>query len=1452
MRVLVFSFLVCILLLLGSFSHFEGDESYRRPATRHKEVTNSPVRDRAPQAGKHVWHDPEGDVLNMTSNLLLNGTSCDISSMEVRETAGGLNITLTGHRPVADKYVYLIRLDRNNDRSFDYSVQKAYIKDLPAGQTHFYDILYTARTDSLNGEIEQELVHDYKPSLRMYFEIPESVMGRTRQIAVYGYIVHLSEISDHPDMLEFDVVPNDNAPVVELSRKFDPHPSLSFDIASLEDLNDTGVSDDIIMSVAGAPPSQASIFAGVRPEPEEYDIFNGGLSETTVIKKGEAVGDDVALYDMPKKEVVMGMYYNGDLVEMKDLSPCTVKLAVIDPRDGARIIGPKIVLEDEPQQMGSSSLSEENGITESSMWPGYYEVNVGAPGFAQKTFGFDVFLEKERHIVIEMTPETDLTVSLFGYLWTDSLRDDPRVLGSQVFVSFGEEEKRVEKVYNTSGSNMYQFRVSSGFVSLWAENAGYYDKFPTTVDVSYAGTVRHDITMSQMPKESYNLMGRINDSRGTPVGPTFIYLIDLQYSILESGLIKGEMFYSNFTGQYSIDSYPGRFKLVTFAQFGNDRFLDNRINVDLNKGEVVQDIVMEYKPEGHNQSVNGTVIDGDGNPVPGAIVALFDRDRNILYNSEEYFDNYMNITNMTGYFEINDIYQGNFSLVTYYNPNEVRSNGYLENLEAAEVANYDGSGTSNMLNRGGGPRGHPRLLEEKASLHWDMPVSVAPAGLRTLARSSDRTRSFPGRNDGTEADGVSGGNDGTGTDDGGENDDGAAGGWRGELKDIRDSLKDDLFLGSSLINFTADGNSSLGLDLSLAELGNSTTEYRFDLSDWNNGTLNVTREWTHADFSDTQLVKLMIDSWIGNGNFLVEGWELNILMDQRRADFENEIAVPTDTDKFIHINGISFDLFDSMEYHISALGPVRNDQAISEGLRVDAASKNEIPLRSNYDVHIMMDSNFLFNENQLLLEIPPGFTFKQKMSKDRGELLTNDTLLKATIPYRETFDVTLGVEDGELPKAFISGPEEWNEDEEVIFNAKKSTDNVEISEYIWVIESVGLIVQGPSRDEVNVTFHRPGIHAVSLTVIDAVGNQDEQTFEIEILDVTYPVAEIDVPEGWDEDSEFEYDAAGSHDNVGIVEWNFSLSDGRYWNEPAASITINEPGEYDYALVVKDGAGWTTEISGTIYVLDVTPPVPEIAANENVKAGDLMTFNAQGSFDNVDLAQDLNYTWDLGDGNTTQGIYVEHVYSKPGNYTVVLTVRDRSGNGNETRFTVNVEEREEIAAGTNDIDPCGLLIVLAIAVALGVLFSYTHRRLKLGGYSVELILLIYKDGTLLSQVKPERRKWLRKEVETSLDEEMDTDILSGMLTAVKNFVKDSFKGEEGELSKLEYGDHMIIMDKGNFVTVAVVIKGHDWEGLHKQISKVVSKIEQDYGEALEGWKGDLDDFDGVEEYLRKIK
>ena len=116
-------------------------------------------------------------------------------------------------------------------------------------------------------------------------------------------------------------------------------------------------------------------------------------------------------------------------------------------------------------------------------------------------------------------------------------------------------------------------------------------------------------------------------------------------------------------------------------------------------------------------------------------------------------------------------------------------------------------------------------------------------------------------------------------------------------------------------------------------------------------------------------------------------------------------------------------------------------------------------------------------------------------------------------------------------------------------------------------------------------------------------------------------------------------------------------------------------KYIYKIVAVDILGNSSEtLSEAVSPLDLdnVKPLPYINCVSSAEVDTEVEFDASASKDNVGIAK---YTWDFGDGTTGEGIRVKHSYSKPGEYIVVLTVEDTSGNEEKAEKSITILEKD---------------------------------------------------------------------------------------------------------------------------------------------------------------------------------
>jgi hypothetical protein len=127
------------------------------------------------------------------------------------------------------------------------------------------------------------------------------------------------------------------------------------------------------------------------------------------------------------------------------------------------------------------------------------------------------------------------------------------------------------------------------------------------------------------------------------------------------------------------------------------------------------------------------------------------------------------------------------------------------------------------------------------------------------------------------------------------------------------------------------------------------------------------------------------------------------------------------------------------------------------------------------------------------------------------------------------------------------------------------------------------------------------------------------------------------------------------------------------------------------------------------------------------------------------------------------------------------------------------------------------------------------------FSISDIFLIYVDGRLVKSVS----------FGTKLSEGMDEDIMSGMLTAITDFIKDSFSEETGSLKSLQYGKMTIYLERGVGMYLAVVFHGHPPHNLREKMRWLLIHLWERYKLKLKVWDGSMDGLDGLDIILKGL-
>jgi outer membrane protein OmpA-like peptidoglycan-associated protein len=127
------------------------------------------------------------------------------------------------------------------------------------------------------------------------------------------------------------------------------------------------------------------------------------------------------------------------------------------------------------------------------------------------------------------------------------------------------------------------------------------------------------------------------------------------------------------------------------------------------------------------------------------------------------------------------------------------------------------------------------------------------------------------------------------------------------------------------------------------------------------------------------------------------------------------------------------------------------------------------------------------------------------------------------------------------------------------------------------------------------------------------------------------------------------------------------------------------------------------------------------------------------------------------------------------------------------------------------------------------------------YQVEHVFLVHRHtGLLIAHVAAENAV------------SQDPQLVSSMLVAIQDFVRDSFTGAEHQgLDSVQLGELRLWCEPGPFALLVAVIRGDPPEGLHDAMRNTLSRIHAERHHALESFNGDSAGLGDVEARLREL-
>jgi len=254
-------------------------------------------------------------------------------------------------------------------------------------------------------------------------------------------------------------------------------------------------------------------------------------------------------------------------------------------------------------------------------------------------------------------------------------------------------------------------------------------------------------------------------------------------------------------------------------------------------------------------------------------------------------------------------------------------------------------------------------------------------------------------------------------------------------------------------------------------------------------------------------------------------------------------------------------------------------------------------------------------------------------------------------------------------------------DEVIRFNASNSYDpDGTIASYFWNF--------GDGTNATGVTtqhaYSSSGVYIVTLTVTDVDGAIATAT-GIKTVEVTPPVALFtESAETVQTEEIITFNASDSYDPDGtIVSYFWNFGDVTNATGVTTSHSYADNGNYTVTLTITDDDGATATATSTKTVLNRPPVALFTESAETVQTGEIIYFNASGSYDPDGYI--ISYFWDFGDSANATGVTVEYAYGESGTYIVTMTVTDDDGANNIVMATKHVGNTPPVASFTESAE-----------------------------------------------------------------------------------------------------------------------------------------------------------------------
>jgi hypothetical protein len=460
--------------------------------------------------------------------------------------------------------------------------------------------------------------------------------------------------------------------------------------------------------------------------------------------------------------------------------------------------------------------------------------------------------------------------------------------------------------------------------------------------------------------------------------------------------------------------------------------------------------------------------------------------------------------------------------------------------------------------------------------------------------------------------------------------------------------------------------------------------------------------------------------------------------------------------------------------------------------------------------------------------------------------IVEDTILVTVIPINDGPQIS-GVPDLVVHfdysypfdlSPYISDPDNQSYELQIISS--------ELTDYIWIQQgnNLGIVINYPEQ------FNGMTI-PVTISVTDGF-EWDSQQIQIRVTEDFPPELITKLPDVFfSEDAQiinaftlsdyfFDFDGDAMFYTTGNVSITVTINSN-------LTVDFSAPENWYGSEIVTfratdpDGALAEDKIIVVVIPVNDAPQIENIPKQEMDKVKQ-WTFDISGYIDDVDneiIELIISVNSEAGEGfvrlvgNVLVFDYPYDVYED----IVTITVSDGELETSKS-FIVAIERPETAAPNIWELIPW-TWVIFFIIVTLLTLFLLVRRHNR---YWVYEVFLIHDKGLPLAHASYQESS------------ELEDVVVSGMFTAVQDFISDAFSGktqdDEWELDEMKFGENKILIERQENLFLAVIFEGNG-NKLRTRVKKLLGEINCEFSSVLDDWDGDMSKLKGLRAMTMKI-